>query len=244
MSGIRAFKATHAPTPPPTHAPTPFPSQRAPAPAPAPTAAVAAAVAKTQAASSSLLFVAAGGGGALMLALVAYACYRRKGKSDDPKPFGSGGGKSEASFFSPRALPSPKGSRALSSFGSDGDSKEGDFGLEGGAFHSREFQRQGSFSGKANIRMCDLELEAAPFAEGGGGQVFKGKYMGSTVAAKRVFNGHLKATPLTPGTPSLHHAPTNPPTSPPTSTPTTSHHPPPPPHHPPHLSASGGFGRL
>jgi len=37
----------------------------------------------------------------------------------------------------------------------------------------------------------DLELEARPFASGGGGQVYRGTYNGTLVAAKSVFSQSL-----------------------------------------------------
>jgi len=38
------------------------------------------------------------------------------------------------------------------------------------------------------IPRYNLKLESEPFARGGGGQIFKGKYMGHTIAAKQLFN--------------------------------------------------------
>ena len=37
------------------------------------------------------------------------------------------------------------------------------------------------------IKMDDLRLEAAPFAAGGGGRIYKGRYNGIAIAAKQVF---------------------------------------------------------
>jgi len=54
----------------------------------------------------------------------------------------------------------------------------------------RRLSRQASLKAPT-IPLSALKLEDAPFAEGGGGQIFRGKYMGSVIAAKRVFNGHM-----------------------------------------------------
>lgn len=46
--------------------------------------------------------------------------------------------------------------------------------------------------GGSFISWSDLKLDEAPFARGGGGQIYRGKYMANAVAAKEVFEQGLK----------------------------------------------------
>ena len=50
-----------------------------------------------------------------------------------------------------------------------------------------ELQQRGNPGSVHVIPVQDLNLDAEPFAAGGGGQIFRGKYMGHLIAAKQVF---------------------------------------------------------
>ena len=91
------------------------------------------------------------------------------------------------------------GRRIVSGHGSDG--RESGVGLTqfgligsfatqrlGGLGDSREIKNSAAARRADTIDAASLKLEAKPFAQGGGGQVFKGKYLGQAIAAKKVFN--------------------------------------------------------
>ena len=192
VESVVAVEITRAPTSAPSTVPSPLPSEK---PTSMPQASSkttddassgsSPSTSNTDSASSSMLVIALALSGGVAALIVGVGLYLKKGAHSDSGFKGSWGQRAE-------------------SLTDDGDAfTEHDLGhLELGAGRAQERLNRTSSGAVAMLQSGDiymipftsLKLEAKPFARGGGGEIFRGKYMGQTIAAKHNFSDNEEYT--------------------------------------------------